>query len=313
MYNDTIKAENKIIDSQELVRIFQTMGETLKKYQRISDDEERRNSMLDSSYQKYTFKDEGSKFKAEVNFYDDTNVTFDKFDSFMGIFYSRLSEIKSIDVTLSLRYYVINPEPYKSRDFYYQYVNMYIKENNLNIVADLNSNDNKLDEVYNCIKEVILKAPPKYDDIIKKRNKIFNAVAFGYGLIPALVVVTLLLLIPNLRTFFFDWYVVYPILSIIVAFIIGSAMTSSKMDKYYEPILPEQKSVGVDSNFKRIYKDDIESFTNTSDVLIGKKVDYLANRQKIKDEYEKYKNMLPKELMALGIMSIIVIIIGFFI
>ena len=32
MYNDTIKAENKIISNEDLTQIFQLMGETLKKY-----------------------------------------------------------------------------------------------------------------------------------------------------------------------------------------------------------------------------------------------------------------------------------------
>ena len=31
MYNDTIKAENRIISNDNLTQIFQTMGETLKK------------------------------------------------------------------------------------------------------------------------------------------------------------------------------------------------------------------------------------------------------------------------------------------
>ena len=313
MYNDTIKAENKIIDSSELVKIFQTMGETLKKYQRISADEDRRNSMFDLSYQNYTFKDEGSSFKAFVNFYDNTNIKFDKYDSFMGIFYSRLSEIKSMEIIFSMNYSVITPEPNKSRNTYYNHITMYINDKKLDIELDLNSDDNKLDEVYNCIKEVVLKAPEKYDDIIKKRGRISNIISLGFGLIPALVITTLLLFVPSLNLIFFKGYVVYPILAILLAFIIGSLLTSSKMDKYYEPILPEQKSAGYDSNFNHIYEDDIESFTNTSDILIGKKVNYLANRQKIREEYAKYKKLLPKELIALGILTVIVIIIGFFI
>ena len=36
MYNDTIKAENKIISSDDLTQIFQLMGETLKKYLKTS-------------------------------------------------------------------------------------------------------------------------------------------------------------------------------------------------------------------------------------------------------------------------------------
>ena len=91
MYNDTIKAENKIISSDDLAQIFQLMGETLKKYLRVSEQEEIQNRMLDIPYQNYTFKDEGSKMKVIVDFYDNTNITFDSYDSFMGIFYSRIN------------------------------------------------------------------------------------------------------------------------------------------------------------------------------------------------------------------------------
>ena len=51
MYNDTIKAENKIISNDDLSRIFQCMGEKLKKYQKISENENKTNHMLDYAFQ----------------------------------------------------------------------------------------------------------------------------------------------------------------------------------------------------------------------------------------------------------------------
>ena len=118
MYNDTIKAENKIISSDDLTQIFQLMGETLKKYLKTSQDEEKQNRMLDTPYQNYTFKDEGSKMKVIVDFYDNTNITFDNYDIFMGTFYSRIDEIKTMDVYYTLSYTVITPEPNRSGNFY---------------------------------------------------------------------------------------------------------------------------------------------------------------------------------------------------
>ena len=314
MYNDTIKAENKIISSDDLTQIFQLMGETLKKYLKISQQEEMRNRMLDIPYQNYTFKDEGSKMKVAVDFYDNTNITFDNFDSFMGIFYSRVDEIKTMDVHYTLSYTVITPEPNRSRNFYSQSIQMHISENKLNITLNLKSEDPKLDDIYNLIKNKILNAPQKYDEVIRKKSKIINTVSFGVGLIPGMIIAALLLFIPVVNNIFFKGYVVYPIAALLLAYIIGNIIASSKLDKYYNPIMPSKKYAGYDTtNYKSIYKDDIDSFVGTSEILIGKKVNNLENRRMIRTEYEKYKALIPKELIALLIATVIVIIIGFFI
>lgn len=314
MYNDTIKAENKIISSDDLTQIFQLMGETLKKYLKVSQLEEMQNRMLDTPYQNYTFKDEGSKMKVTVDFYDNTNITFDNYDNFMGIFYSRIDEIKTMDVYYTLSYTVITPEPNRSRNFYSQSIQMHINENKLDITLNLKSEDPKLDEVYNLIKNKVLSAPEKYDDVIRRKSKITNTVTFGVGLIPGMVIAALLLFVPVVNNMFFKGYVVYPIVAVFLAYMIGSMFSSSKLDKYYNPIMPNKKYAGYDStNYKSIYKDDIDSFVGTSEILIGKKVNNLENRRMIRTEYEKYKTLIPKELIALLIATVIVIIIGLFI
>lgn len=314
MYNDTIKAENKIISSDDLTQIFQLMGETLKKYLKVSQLEEMQNRMLDTPYQNYTFKDEGSKMKVIVDFYDNTNITFDNYDNFMGIFYSRIDEIKTMDVYYTLSYTVITPEPNRSRNFYSQSIQMHINENKLDITLNLKSEDPKLDEVYNLIKNKVLSAPEKYDDVIRRKSKITNTVTFGVGLIPGMVIAALLLFVPVVNNIFFKGYVVYPIVAVFIAYMIGSMFSSSKLDKYYNPIMPNKKYAGYDStNYKSIYKDDIDSFVGTSEILIGKKVNNLENRRMIRTEYEKYKTLIPKELIALLVATVIVIIIGFFI
>lgn len=290
------------------------MGETLKKYLEISKHEEMQNRMLDTHYQNYTFKDEGSRMKVVVDFYDNTNISFDNYDNFMGIFYSRVDEIKTIDVHYMLSYSVITPEPNRSRNYYSQSIQMHINEKKLDITLNLKSEDPKLDEVYNLIKNKILSAPEKYDDVIRNKSKITNTVSLGIGLIPGMVIAVLLLLIPALNNIFLKGYVVYPIVSVFLAYVIGSMFSSSKLDKYYNQIMPNKKYAGYDStNNTKIYKDDIDSFVGTSEILIGKKVNNLENRRMIRIEYEKYKSLIPKELIALFVVTVIVIIIGLFI
>lgn len=312
MYNDTIKAENRIISNDNLTQIFQTMGETLKKYQKVSAAEEQRNHMLDYAYQSYTFKDEGSKVKVIVDFYDNTNITFDNYDNFASIWYSRIDEIRSLDVYYSLNYNVVTPEPSRSRTYYSQSIQMHISENKLDITLKLDSQDRKLDDLYNLIKNTVLNAPEKYDMVIKKKSSITNTVAFAIGMIPALIITTILLFVPVINNIMLKGYVVYPICCLILAYLIGNMVASSKLDKYYDPIMPEKKYAGY-SDGHAVYKDDVDKFVGTSEILIGKKVNNLSNRNQIKQEYEKYKKFIPKELLALLIATVIVIVIGLFV
>ena len=57
---------------------------------------------------------------------------------------------------------------------------------------DIDNKDNKLNEVYDFIKNKILSAPTKYDFIIKDRNKISNA---ELGMIGSLIYFGLILLL----------------------------------------------------------------------------------------------------------------------
>lgn len=310
MYNDEIKAENKIITNDDLTQIFQLMGETLKKYLKISQQEEIQNKMLDYGYQKYTFKDEGSKMRTVVDFYDNTTITFDNYDKFMSIFYSRIEEIKSIDVHYILCYTVATPEPDRTREYYSQSIDLYINENKMDINLNLKSDDPKLDGVYELIKSKVLNAREKYDDVIKKKNKITTTVIFGIGLIPAMVIGLLFLLIPTVNEIIFNGYIVYPIIVLLLGFIIGSMLSTSKMEKYYKPIVPEKRYAGFDKNYNSVYKDDIDKYVGTSEILIGKKINNLENRELILKEYNKYKSLVPIELIALLFASMIVVIIG---
>jgi len=312
MYNETVKEENKIITHDDLTQIFQMMGETLKKYQKISMQEEQMNQNIDYMQKSYSFKDEGSKMKVTVDFYDNTNVTFDNYDNFASIFYSRVDEIKRLDIYFSLSYSIITPAPNRSRNYYSQSIQMHITENKLDIAVKLSSQDHKLDDLYNLIKNKVLNAPEKYDMVIKKKSSITNTVTFAIGLIPALIISTLLLFVPQLNTIFLKGYVVYPICCIILAYLIGSVFASSKLDKYYAPIMPEKKYAGYHDGHAT-YKDDIDKFVGTSEILIGKKVNNLSHRNQIQQEYNKYKDLIPKELLALIGLSLVVIIIGLFI
>lgn len=309
MYYDTIKCENKIISSEALMEIIQTMNETLKKYERIAEQEKLQNEMLDIKYQKYTYKYTTSKLTFHINFNDNTDINIDKYEAFSGIYYSRLSEIKSINIRMSA-YYDTKEENGQSK-YYSQSIEIYVTDEKMSISLNLNSEDPKFDNVYNKIKEKILTAPEKYDFIVRNKSKITNTVAIATGAIPGIITSALFLFVPEVNKVFLKGIVVYPLVATFLMYFIGSIIANAKLDKYYEPLMPNKKYAGYDrTNNKSIYKDDVDTYVNTSDILIGNKINNLIYREKIQEIYNKYKSRVLPMILAITGISIIVIIVG---
>lgn len=309
MYYDTIKCENKIITSEALMEIIQTMNETLKKYERIGDQEKLQNQMLETKYQAYTYKYSTSKLTFDVNFNDNTDIHIDRYEAFSGIYYSRLTEIKSINVHM-YAFYDTKKEGEQSTS-YSQSITMYITNKKMDISINLKSEDPKFDNVYNKIKEKILTAPEKYDETIRNKSKIMNTVAIATGTIPAIIITSIFLFVPEVNKVLLKGIVVYPLVVAFLMYFIGSIIANAKLDKYYDPIMPDKKYAGYDTtNHKSVYKDDVDQYINTSDILIGTKVNNLTYREKINEIYNKYKKRVLPMILAITGISIIVLVVG---
>ncbi len=311
MYNDTIKVANKIISDTDLADIFQRMDEELKENQQICRQETMQNEKYEREYQHWTTKNFDGSFTCTFNFYDDTNVTVDNYPAFITIFNNRLHEVKDMWVRYNCHYWIQNGNDQKMVS---QHINMSIYEYKMNIEVNLSSDDKKMDDIYQLIKEKILHAPERYDRVIKKKSSITNKIGFALGMIPSLVICTLLVFVPAIRQIYGMTYVLFPIATIILAFMIGNTVFGGKLDRLYSTIVPEKKYAGYDStNYKSIYKDDIEKFVETSEIIIGKNIGNIKNRKEIVELEKKYSSYIPKELIALLVLSIVMILVGKFI
>lgn len=308
MYNDTIKVANKIISDQDLVDIFEAMNNELQENIKISNQEKINNEKYEREYQHYSLKYFQGWFTSTINFYDDTNITLDNYNNFIMTFNNRLAEIKNFVVRYGCSYQIQHGKESKQVN---QSINISIFESKMDIDVKLSSEDNRLNDVYELIKNKILNAPEKYDRIIKDKSKITSKISFAVGVIPSLVFLTLLMLVPVVRQVYGLTFIGFPILSVLLSFIIGGTITGGKMDRLYKNIVPEKKYAGYDTtNNKSIYKDDIDKYMQSSEIIIGKNIDNLRDREEIKEEEEKYSGYIFKEIIAILVMSVIAIIIG---
>lgn len=308
MYNDTIKVANKIISDSDLADIFQKMNEEILENTRICKQEVMQNEKYETEYQHWTTKNFEGTFKCTVNFYDDTNITFDNYNNFISIFNSRIHEIKEIWVRYHFSYWIQNGRDSKLMS---QGISMNIYESKMDIDVNLSSEDKKMDDIYTLIKNKILNAPEKYDRIIKKKSSITNKASFALGVIPSLVICTLLVFVPTIREVYGMTYVLYPIAVILLGFIIGGTVFGGKLDRLYSTIVPDKKYAGYDStNYKSIYKDDIDSYVQSSEIIIGKNIDNIKNRREIAEIEKKYSKYIPTEIIVILVLSLIMILVG---
>ena len=311
MYNDTIKVANKIISDTDLLDIFQRMDEEIRKNQQICRQETMQNEKYERNYQHWTTKDFQGTFKCTFDFYDDTNITVDNYNTFITVFNNRLHEVKDMWVRYGYSYWIQNGREQKMIS---QHIYMTIYEYKMDIEVNLSSDDKKMDDVYQLIKEKILQAPERYDRVIKKKSSITNKIGFALGMIPSLIVCTLLVFVPIIRQIYGMTYVLFPIAVVILAFMIGNTVFGGKLDFLYSTIVPEKKYAGYDStNHKSIYKDDIDKFVQTSEIIIGKNINNINHRKEIVELEKKYSSYIPTELIALLVLSIIMILVGKFI
>lgn len=311
MYNDKLQVANKIITDSDLRSIFELMETELQNNESIAREEEQQNEKYERQYQNWSLKGFKGEFKCTFNFYDSTNITVDNFINFWTIFNSRLHEIKDMWVRYNYSYAIMHNGDYNS---IIQHINMNIYETKLDIDVSLSSNDDKMNNVYQLIKEKILNAPEKYDRIIKKRSSITSKISFAMGAIPSFVICTLLVFVTMVRQLYGSTYILFPFLAVVLSFVIGSMLSSVKLERLYSPLVPEKKYAGYDStNHKSIYTDDINKYTSTSEIIIGKNIDNIKNRKMIAELEEKYSKYIPMELLALLVLSIIMIVIGKFV
>lgn len=303
--SDSMRVSNRIITVETLNEIFDKMNDKLEQVLKISRKDERRNAMLNYQYQNYTYKDSNSELIFTVYYYDDTSIKYDNYASFMATFRNRLEDIKEITTRLHLSYSV--KEQHNQAKYYSHSIRCSFYEHKADMDFSLDSGDKQLEDVYMFIKEKIQSSPIKYDDIIKKKSIIKNVISFAKSFIPAIILCTILLFIGDLRQVVAESYVLFPIGVITLTFVLSNTFFTYSTTRLYENIVPKVEYAGYSKKSGSIYKENIDKYTETSEILIGKNVRNMDNRKMIQEQYNKFKKWIPYELGVLAILSIIVL------
>ena len=305
---DNLNLSNKIITVEDILDVVEKMYATVDHYKQISAEEMKPNEGLRTNEQRWKFKDYSSNVKCYITYINGNSITYSSFDDFRAIIKDRSDEIKMLNVSLYLGYSKKPNEEYDKVT--HQSITFYVHQDNVSLHYDTNEDEQYLREAYDYIMNKMNSSIERYDNTIKKKGMISFVVGLAIAFIPAILLSTGLLLVESIREIFISGYIVYPVLTILFAGLLGALLGPYMLEGYYKDIVPDKKYVGY-SNGKSVYKDDVENFTNKNEVLIGKNAHNIEKREKIKETYEKYKKMIPIELLITLVISVVVIIMGF--
>ena len=307
MSERTSNANNKTIDRDMLLDFFAAMHKELLECQRIADEEIAKNEPLALDYQEWTMRHFDGSLRFAVYFKDGHEISYDNYDKFVSMFKSQAYAIKSIYVHCRMSYYKTSTNG-SSDEYIHNSIDLNIYEDRLSVGSDIASSDTRMNEVYNMITQRIAEAPPKYDHIIKAKEFINVKIGFAMGLIPAIVIVTATAFIPQLHDFYRDTFYLFPVLILAIAAILSFFLGSAKTNSSYAKLIP-QKYGGYDHNRGgSYYNDDLKTLTETSDVLIGDKVNNLLERKRIEADEKRFTKLIP---IFLGIAAVVCIVMFF--
>ncbi len=308
MYKDSLSISNKIIQASDIEDIIALMNEKIIEIEKVTKNVEKNNEILERQYQRWDLKDEGSELNFDVSFYDSSSVKLDNYIDFITVFHNRLEDIKDFSVCFRYSYSAKTDDSW-SYDVIYQSISIYVREYKMEVDVSIKKDDNHIKDVYELIKNKVLNARPRYDKVIEKRSMVIRKVYLGFGLIPAIILVSALLFVPDILKVLKETYVGYPIIVFLLGYGIGFMFKSSKILGLYDPLIPETVYAGHDSSYNSIYKEDIESYKGAGEVLIGKNVNNLKKRKEIVAMYKKYKGRVPIALVTIIVISILIIVI----
>lgn len=308
MYNETLKAENKIFTAEDLIEIITAINNELIELSNKYNEEKVQNEGKNLNEQNWTLKYYTSSLRANFNLYDATTINVDNYEDMLNFINNRLSEIKDISFWAHCSYSIKTPGsealhvPKK--------ISMYVYENKIDFELELGTKDRNFYSVYDLIKQKILNAPERFDRVVKNKSMIKNKIEFAIGLIPSLFICFLLVLIPLIRGIYSASYILFPVLTLLLGYFLGNIIYDGKMESLYSTISPNKKYAGHDSNYKSIYKNDINDYIKRSEVIIGKNVNNIKKRNEISKLETKYSKYIPIELIILLVLSILVVILG---
>ena len=140
-------------------------------------------------------------------------------------------------------------------------------------------------------------------------------IGLGAGLIPGMLLACVGFAVPQFRAFYGQIPGIFFLVSLVLGATVGILIATKMVEPLYHSIVGRQRYDGYNKRtHQSMYRDDMEDYSSTAEVLIGDKVDGLRKRQKLEDYQKRFgKLILPELLIVLVASAIVYVVLHFFV
>jgi len=307
-----INAVNKIISVDALVGIFEAIEQADQTMKEAAAREVQENEPL--IYQKQNFKAEGYRmgFNARVTLKNESRLECKTPRDLINYLKTRAFEAEGIFVFVDFHYNERAPE--KKTVFHSEEIVMSIREQTFGVKYSM-YNAAAVNQIIHKIQQTIAEAPEKMTDVMANQPIVISKIGLGVGLIPGMLLACIGFAVPQFRTFYGQIPGIFFLISLVLGVAVGILIAAKMVEPLYHSIVGRQRYAGYNKKtHQSMYRDDMDDYSSTAEVLIGSKVDGLRKRQKL-DEYQKKfgKLILPELLVVLVASVIVYLVLHFFV
>ena len=303
------KILNKCISIESIIKVANYLEQQQKIYKELFEKDREKNKDLEWSEKKYEYEGENPVIKYTITLKDGKTLTeTDKSWFLEQLEYSKLKEIKEIDLDLNI-YYSSDVEDRKK---IYKRLGIYIRIYEYTACIDIDSTnlESEANKIYSEIRNILEDNPDRYNKTINYRNLRIQSFCISVGIVLSYIIYLIYIInkskIPATITQILDNKNVIVLGQWILAIAVGNIFGKFIIQSLYNTILPERKYVGYNSsNYKSIYKDDVDDYVANCEVHFGK----YYNAQKNRDKIEKIYKITNKILLVQLVISIILFVL----
>lgn len=285
---ENIVVRNKVVSMDAIMKILDLLTKENQKYEMEMNDN--KNSFI----------------KYEITIKDNLPYICQSYDELKKQVYEKISMIEKIDCLVNVSYSLLNENNEKIDNV--SYIHLVVTENLIEVIYSGYDMNSSLKDTYLFIKGIFNNCVDRYDWVVKNYYLVSYVVTNSYSYIYGTGICLLLMILKTIRGFYGS-IIGFLLIDLIISFVIGKLLFNNVITSLYGSILPNKKNVGYEKGGYKIVN-DIDNYTEYSEIIMGKNSFNLKNREEILELYNNRKNIFIKEIgIIIGLSIILGIII----
>lgn len=303
------KVVNKQISLEQIIRVADYLEDYKDKYDKKFELEENKNKNIPYGEKQWEYQNGSTSISYTIEFKNGKNIKENNYNWFVGNL-NQANTIKSIQIDLFISFYTKNSGS-TTNDVYNKVgISLWFREFDANIDVNTTNQENEAHNLYSEVMNILEDNDDRYNKTIRHRKIRTQCFTISIGIVLSYILYLILKLNPNVLPVEMAQYLNNKLVLIFgqwfVAILSGNLLSYWFMLAIYRPLLPDTKYAGYNSStYKSVYKDDIDDYTEHSEIHFGKYWDAEKRRNKI----EKIYKITNKIILVQLVISVILFLV----